>query len=124
MGIMELQKTFYFEASHSLPNVPPEHKCRNVHGHSFSVTVTLQGPVDPNSGWILDFAEVNRIVQPTIDRLDHSMLNEIPGLENPTSEHIALWLWENLTSDLSGLTAIEVQESATARCVYRGDRSK
>ena len=116
----EIVKTFYFEAAHHLPNVPPGHKCGGMHGHSYRVDVHVTGPVDPEVGWVMDFGDLKRTVAPIIDLLDHKLLNEVPGLANSTSEMIAAFLWERIATDVPGLSAITVWESDTSRCVYRG----
>ena len=118
---IELRKTFQFEAAHLLPNLPTTHKCRRLHGHSFQVEIAVSGEIDPKLGWLIDYAEISDAFKPLLDRLDHYYLNEIPGLENPTSENVALWIWEKLKPRLPLLTEIVVAETCTARCVYRGD---
>lgn len=117
---MEIFKEFTFEAAHRLPNVPADHKCARLHGHSFRVRITIAGDVDPVLGWVLDFAEVKRAIRPVHDALDHRYLNEIAGLENPTSEVLARWIWRALASHLP-LSAVEVRETCTTGCVYRGE---
>lgn len=117
--IMELRKTFQFEAAHRLPNVPAEHKCARLHGHSFKVEIVVQGELDPRFGWVMDYADIAAVFKPIWRQLDHHYLNEIPGLENPTSENIALWIWERLKPQLPPLTEISIAETCTARCVYR-----
>ena len=118
---MEIFKTFTFESAHVLPNVPPGHKCGRMHGHSYEVVVRLEGPVDPHKGWVRDFGDVSAAWRPLHERLDHHTLNDIPGLENPTSENLARWLWAQLVPLLPELSEIGVKETATAGCVYRGD---
>jgi 6-pyruvoyltetrahydropterin/6-carboxytetrahydropterin synthase len=118
---MRIFKEFKFEAAHSLPNVPEGHKCRRLHGHSYRVRVVLDGPVDPRMGWVCDFSEIKRIVQPLIDRLDHQHLNTIEGLSNSTAELIAVWFWDRLKPDLPMLEEIQVFETETSGCVYRGE---
>ena len=118
---MELYKDFTFEAAHLLPNVPEGHKCRRLHGHSFRVRVVVAGEVDPRMGWVMDFAEIKAAAKPVIDRLDHYYLNEIPGLENPTSENVARWIWDQIADRLPGLARIEVAETCTSGAVYRGE---
>ena len=118
---MEIFKLFTFEAAHRLPNVPENHKCGRLHGHSFSVEVHIEGPPDRESGWIMDFREIKRLSKDVIDQLDHSYLNEIPGLENPTSENLAVWIWKKLKPHLPLLSAITVWETDTAGCIYRGE---
>jgi len=118
---MELRKTFQFEAAHLLPRLPKSHKCRRLHGHSFQVEVAVSGEVDPKLGWLVDYAEMARCFKPLWEQLDHRYLNEVPGLENPTSEHIAAWIWKRLKPRLPLLTEVVVAETCTARCVYRGE---
>ena len=118
---MELYKEFSFEAAHRLPNVPEGHKCARLHGHSFRVRVTVRGPVGERSGWVMDFAELKDAWRPLHDRLDHRYLNEVEGLENPTSENLARWVWRELSAALPGLVSIEVRETCTSGCVYRGE---
>ncbi len=118
---MELYKEFTFEAAHRLPNVPEGHKCARLHGHSFRVRVTVRGAVDPRAGWVADFADLSAAFRPLHDRLDHRYLNEVPGLENPTSENLARWIWRALCLTTPGLAAVEVRETCTSGCVYRGE---
>lgn len=117
----EIYKEFHFEAAHRLPNVPTGHKCGRLHGHSFYVRIHLRGGVDPDTGWVMDFADIKRHFQPVYEQLDHYYLNDIPGLENPTSEHIARWIWQRLQPTLAGLSAVEIRETCTSGCIYRGD---
>lgn len=121
---MELFKEFGFESAHSLPNVPEGHKCARVHGHSFRAVVRVEGPVGEQSGWVMDFADLKAAVQPTIDALDHRNLNDVDGLENPTSENVARWIWERIAGDLPGLREVEVRETCTSGCVYRGEDAR
>ncbi len=118
---MEIYKEFTFEASHQLPNVPDGHKCGRLHGHSFKVRVYLEGPVDKDTGWVMDFSEVKRVFKPIWERLDHYHLNDIPGLENPTSEVLAAWIWHELKPNLALLSAVHVMETCTSGCIYRGE---
>jgi 6-pyruvoyltetrahydropterin/6-carboxytetrahydropterin synthase len=117
---VELRKTFQFEAAHLLPNLPAGHKCRRLHGHSFTCEIVIAGPCDPRLGWLMDYADIHAIFRPVWERLDHRYLNEIPGLENPTSENIAAWIWNELKPRLPLLVEVLVAETCTARCVYRG----
>ncbi|HWJ24619.1 MAG TPA: 6-carboxytetrahydropterin synthase QueD [Gemmatimonadaceae bacterium] len=114
-------KDFSFEAAHRLPNVPEGHKCARLHGHSFRVRVVIEGPVDARTGWVMDFADIKAVVRPLEDRLDHYYLNDIEGLENPTSEELARWIWRALKPQLPLLAAIEVRETCTSGCIYTGD---
>jgi 6-pyruvoyltetrahydropterin/6-carboxytetrahydropterin synthase len=118
---MEIYKQFSFEAAHLLPHVPVGHKCGRLHGHSFQVQVHVAGPLDPMLGWVMDYADIKAVVKPVVDRLDHYYLNEIPGLENPTSEVIACWLWQQLKPLLPQLSKIVINETCTSGCVYVGD---
>lgn len=118
---MEIFKEFCVEAAHFLPRLPAGHKCRRLHGHSFRIRVHVSGVVDPETGWVMDFADIGECFQPLFERLDHACLNDIEGLENPTSEHLARWVWEGLKSDLPGLRRVVVQETCSAGCVYEGD---
>lgn len=118
---MELSKEFGFESAHSLPNVPEGHKCARLHGHSFRVGIQVDGPVGEHTGWVMDFADLKAAVQPTVDALDHRLLNDIPGLENPTSENVARWIWQRIAPELPGLSAVTVRETCTSGCTYRGD---
>jgi 6-pyruvoyltetrahydropterin/6-carboxytetrahydropterin synthase len=121
MSNVEIFKEFTFEAAHRLPHVPEGHKCRRLHGHSFRVEVRLAGPVDERAGWLVDFAEITAAWQPLHAVLDHHYLNEVPGLENPTSENLARWIWERLHGVLPCLAAVTVRETCTSGCVYRGE---
>jgi 6-pyruvoyltetrahydropterin/6-carboxytetrahydropterin synthase len=120
--IASIVRSFGFEAAHRLPAVPADHKCARLHGHSFRVELEVTGPIDPEAGWVIDFAEVKRAWKPVFDVLDHRYLNEIEGLENPTSETIAVWIWDRLAPNLPGLSRIAVAETCTARVVYRGPK--
>ncbi len=117
---MDIFKVFRIEAAHRLPNVPAGHKCARLHGHSFAIEVHVRGEPDPHTGWVMDFADVKAAFQPLHDRLDHHYLNEIEGLENPTSEQLAIWIWDRLKPALPGLSAIVVHETCTAGCRYTG----
>lgn len=117
---MEIFKDFTFEAAHRLPHVPDGHKCGRLHGHSFRIRVTVDGEVGSESGWVMDFAEIKEAVTPVRKMLDHQYLNEIEGLSNPTSENLAIWLWEKLSATLRGLSGIIVQETCNSGCVYTG----
>jgi 6-pyruvoyltetrahydropterin/6-carboxytetrahydropterin synthase len=117
---IELRKSFQFEAAHLLPRLPESHKCRRLHGHSFKVEVVIAGECDREMGWLLDYAEISDAFKPLWEQLDHRYLNEVPGLENPTSENIAVWIWERLRPKLPLLTEVIVAETCNAKCVYRG----
>jgi 6-pyruvoyltetrahydropterin/6-carboxytetrahydropterin synthase len=120
---MEIFKSFTFEAAHRLPNVPQGHKCARLHGHSFGVEIHVSGPVDPRTGWVMDFAGIKAAFGPLYQQLDHNYLNDIPGLENPTSEVIARWIWDRLQPALPGLSRIVVRETCTTAAVYAGEQA-
>ncbi|WP_083900295.1 6-carboxytetrahydropterin synthase QueD [Gordonia paraffinivorans] len=117
---MEIFRDFTFESAHRLPNVPEGHKCARLHGHSYRVTVTVGGPVDPHHGWVMDFGDLKKAVQPLVETLDHRVLNEIEGLTNPTSENLAVWFWDRLSDVVENLKCIQIQETATSGCRYFG----
>ncbi|HEX6965759.1 MAG TPA: 6-carboxytetrahydropterin synthase QueD [Gemmatimonadaceae bacterium] len=118
---MEIFKEFTLEAAHRLPNLPADHKCARLHGHSFHVAIHVRGPVDASTGWVMDFGEILAAFQPIHDRLDHSYLNDIEGLENPTSEHLARWIWRRLAPGIPALSQVTVRETCTSGCIYRGE---
>jgi 6-pyruvoyltetrahydropterin/6-carboxytetrahydropterin synthase len=118
---MEIYKSFTIEAAHRLPNLPDDHKCSRLHGHSFTIEVHVSGDVDETTGWVMDFADISRAIKPVFECLDHHYLNEIEGLENPTSENLAKWLWHKLKSPLPLLSSIIVKETCTSGCVYTGN---
>jgi 6-pyruvoyltetrahydropterin/6-carboxytetrahydropterin synthase len=117
---MEIYKDFSVEAAHRLPNVPEGHKCARLHGHSFQVRIVVSGHPGESSGWVMDFSDIKKVFKPTFERLDHHYLNDIAGLENPTSENLAIWIWDQLKIDLPELCRIEIKETCTSGCVYSG----
>ena len=118
---MEIFKEFTFESAHRLPNVPPDHKCGRLHGHSFKVELWLKGPIGDGSGWVMDFGDVKKAFDPFYKKLDHHYLNDVPGLENPTSEVLAKWIWDNVRPHLTLLSRVVVRETCTSGCVYAGE---
>jgi len=120
MQKVRLVHEFRFEAAHHLPKVPEGHKCRRLHGHSFKIELAVAGPVNPETGWFLDFGEIHRLWEPLYEALDHRYLNEISGLENPTSEVLAKWIWNKLKPGLPSLDQVTVFETCDARCEYAG----
>ena len=118
---VELEKEYRFEAAHQLPATPDWHKCHRLHGHSYKVELTVAGEVDRATGWLIDFGKLDELFTPLFKRLDHHCLNDVPGLENPTSENFAAWLWQELRPQLPELTAVTVWETHDARCTYRGE---
>jgi 6-pyruvoyltetrahydropterin/6-carboxytetrahydropterin synthase len=109
-----------FEAAHYLPRTPAGHKCQRLHGHSYVVEIHVTGTLDPHTGWVLDFDDLSRAFEPIRMMLDHHTLNEINGLDNPTSEILAAWIWARLAPQLPGLSAVVVGETCTCRCIYTG----
>jgi len=119
---MEIFKEFTIEAAHRLPNVPENHKCSRLHGHSFKIDIFVSGKIEEKTGWVMDFAEIKQAFQPLFERLDHHYLNEIEGLENPTSENLARWIWQKMIVSLPQLSKIVVRETCTSGCVFRGEK--
>lgn len=117
---MNVYRVFYIEAAHRLPNVPPGHKCARLHGHSFRVEIHVRGPVGERSGWVMDFADIKEAFRPLYEILDHNYLNEIEGLQNPTSENLAIWIWRRLQPRLPGLCRVVIGETCTSGCEYDG----
>jgi 6-pyruvoyltetrahydropterin/6-carboxytetrahydropterin synthase len=117
---MNIFRVFSIEAAHRLPNVPPDHKCARLHGHSFRIELHLSGPVDERLGWVMDFADVRSAFQPVFDQLDHHCLNDVPGLENPTSEQLARWIWSRTKPALPLLSKVVIHETCTSGCSYEG----
>ncbi len=118
---VELSQRFSFEAAHSLPMVPEGHKCGRLHGHSFHARVTVAGPIDEKMGWLVDYATIKEAIEPLRRQLDHHHLNQVEGLENPTSEMIAIWIWDRLHPHLDGLQEVTVEETCNNGCSYRGE---
>jgi 6-pyruvoyltetrahydropterin/6-carboxytetrahydropterin synthase len=118
---VEIYKEFTFEAAHRLPNVPTDHKCYRLHGHSYRVQIWVRGEVDPKLGWVMDFSTIKEAFEPLRLKLDHYYLNEIAGLEIPTSEVLAKWIWDRLS--LPGLTKVLVSETCTSAAVYSANPS-
>ena len=116
----ELTKSFRFEAAHALPGTTLGDASMEIHGHSFRGEVAVRGPVDPHLGWVIDFADLRRAVEPLVDRLDHYLLNEIEGLENPTAELLAVWIWHKLAPSLPLIHRGTIEETCTSRCHYFG----
>ncbi len=116
----ELIKTFRFEAAHSLEKLPEGHRCRRIHGHSYRLDVHVSGEVDAQSGMVIDFHDIQKVVKPLVEQLDHRLLNDVPGLENSTSELICKFLWDRLRPSLPQLSGLTLWESDTSRCVFRG----
>lgn len=114
----ELRQHFQVESARFLPHLPENHPCRRMHGHSFKIIITLKGPLDSKVGWVRDYHEISQVMKPILDRLDHRVLNEVPGLENPTSEHLCRWLFEEARAGIPELTRVTVMETSTTECSY------
>ncbi|MCC8968913.1 6-carboxytetrahydropterin synthase QueD [Bradyrhizobium brasilense] len=117
---MKISQAFSFEAAHRLPNVPQTHRCHRMHGHSYRIEVVLNGPVDPDSGFVIDFFDIEEAFGPLLRTLDHHCLNEVPGLENPTAENIAIWIWDRTKPRLSQLSSVKVYETIDCWAEYDG----
>jgi 6-pyruvoyltetrahydropterin/6-carboxytetrahydropterin synthase len=118
---MEIFKKFTFDSAHFLPYVPEEHKCRRMHGHTYIVRLFVTGDLDPQLGWVADFGDVKAVWKPIEDRLDHRTLNDIPGLENPTAENLAIWIWRQVKPLLPKLSKVEVCENPSSGVIYQGE---
>ncbi|MXP56721.1 6-carboxytetrahydropterin synthase QueD [Pantoea sp. Mhis] len=116
-------KDFRFEAAHLLPYVPEKHKCGRLHGHSFRLRLEITKAINIHTGWVMDFAEITAKFKPIYNQLDHHYLNEIPGLENPTSEILAKWIWYKVKPILPELSSVIIKETCTVGCIYRGDQT-
>ncbi|MCH6470677.1 6-carboxytetrahydropterin synthase QueD [Sinomonas terrae] len=119
--VAEISKKFTFESAHRLPYVPEGHKCSRLHGHSYCVEIHVRGQVPEATGWVQDFGDLKSAFKPLEDQLDHNYLNEIEGLDNPTSEVLARWIWVRLKDALPLLSAVHVWETCTSGCIYRGE---
>ena len=117
---MEIYKEFSFDSAHFLPHVPEGHKCRNMHGHTYRLKVFIEGQPDPKLGWIMDYKELKDALSGVIEQLDHRLINDIPGLENPTAENITIWIWNQIKPMLTNLSRIELYETPTTGVMYKG----
>ena len=117
---MTIFKQFTFDSAHFLPMVPDGHKCKQVHGHTYKLTIFIEGPIEEISGWVADFADIKRLVGSTVDMVDHKFLNDVAGLENPTCELLAVWLWDKIKRSLPLLKRIELYETPTSGVIYEG----
>lgn len=117
---MRITQAFTFEAAHFLPHVPDTHRCRRMHGHSYRIELTLEGPVDEQTGFVADFFDIEAAFAPLLARLDHYCLNEVEGLENPTAEHIAIWIWARLKAEVPLLASVRVFETPLSYAEYTG----
>jgi len=117
---MIIFKQFTFDSAHFLPNVPQGHKCKKLHGHTYHLTLFVDAEVDPQTGWVIDFGELKKLMSPILQLVDHQLLNEVPGLENPTAENMAVWVWNKLKPALPSLSKIELKETPTSGVLYKG----
>lgn len=115
---LELKQHFQIESARSLPKLPHSHPCAHVHGHSFKIIITLLGDINPNLGWVRDYHEVTAHMAPLLKQLDHQLLNNVPGLENPTSEHLAIWIYERASKIIPELIQVTIQETPTTECSF------
>lgn len=120
MSKVEVFKEFTIDSAHRLPNVPVGHKCQNVHGHTYRIKIVVESELDAHLGWVIDFQDINKAFQPVKDALDHRYLNDIVGLENPTAEQIAIWIWNKIRQEIEFLKEIWVFETPSSGCVFRG----
>ena len=118
---MIIEVDFRFDSAHFLPYVPADHKCRNMHGHTYWAILAVKGETD-SKGWVKDFAEIRKVVNPLIEKLDHKLLNAVPGLENPTAENIAEYIYHNAKKDLPELDSVQIKETPFSRCIYYGEK--
>lgn len=121
--LVELKRQYAFEAAHHLPRVPAGHKCARVHGHGYRVEIAVRGPVDPATGWLVDFAVLDEAWAELHRRFDHHLLNEVPGLDNPTCENLCAYIWDALAARIPQLCAVTVWETVDSCCTYRGPRA-
>lgn len=119
--MMELKQHFQIESARYLPHLDSSHPCSRMHGHSFKIILTLKGPLHPQLGWVMDYNDITNIMKPILQKIDHRVLNEVPGLENPTSELLAKWIYDQVIKQLPLLTEVNVSETPLTECIYRGD---
>ncbi len=116
---MRITKQFTFDAAHWLPKVSSAHKCRRLHGHTYHVELGLEGDLDPQMGWVVDYGEIKEAFNPLLEELDHQCLNELEGLENPTAENLAIWIFRRLKPGLPLLADVMVRETPSTSAIYR-----
>jgi len=118
---MTIFKQFTFDSAHFLPRIPEGHKCKETHGHTYKLTIFIEGALDNTLGWVLDFAEAKRAIMPVLELVDHKLLNNVEGLENPTCEILAIWFWNKIKPHVPLLKKIELYETPTSGVIYEGD---
>ena len=114
----QLKKIFHIESARSLPYLPKDHPCASIHGHSFQITLTLEGLLDSKLGWLIDYHEIHTKVAPVLAKIDHRLLNEVPGLTNPTTENLTAWLYTEIKKIIPELTLVTVKETQDTECSY------
>ncbi len=141
MNMLEISKDFEFEACHSLPHLPWQHKCHRLHGHSYKVRVTCAGEIDSVLGWVIDYADISKVVNTVIEAIDHTNidqlffvpprpeLNEMTGkpmapdlghkTKPSTAENLAIWFYKQLKPTLPSVVAIRIKETSTSEVIYR-----
>ena len=120
---MIVYKKFNIESARSIPNLPKTHPCHHIHGHSFKIIISVKGPVNKQNGFVTDFQDIDDAFSPFKKELDHSYLNDIEGLQNPTSENICIWIWNKIQSSLPNIYKIEIKETDSTGCIYKGERN-
>ena len=120
---MIVYKKFNIESARSIPNLPKTHPCHHIHGHSFKIIISVKGPVNKQNGFVTDFQDIDDAFSPFKKELDHSYLNDIEGLQNPTSENICIWIWDKIQSSLPNIYKIEIKETDSTGCIYKGERN-
>lgn len=117
---MQIFKQFTFDSAHFLPFVPDGHKCKEIHGHTYRLIVYVDGELEQQLGWVMDFADMKIVIDPIVKSIDHKLLNNIAGLENPTCEIIAVWLWNKIKPEVPLLARIELHETPSSGAIYEG----
>ncbi len=115
---IEIKKTFEIESARFLPFLPKSHPCSQTHGHSFKVTLTLRGLVDAKLGWLLDYNDIDKLVAPVLKRIDHKLLNKVPGLSNPTTENLSVWLYNTIKPKCDELVQVTLKETSDTECSF------
>lgn len=121
--LMKIYKEFFFDSAHYLPKVEEGHPCKRMHGHTYKLRIWIKGKIDPEKGWLVDFGDIKKIIKPLVDQLDHRCLNEIEGLENPTSENLCIWIWQKIKPQIPGLCEVDIFETPSSGAVYEGDEN-
>ena len=118
---MIIYKKYYFDAAHFMTNLKKGHKYTKVHGHSYEKIIKISGNLDKTNNWILNYDDIDEIVNPLLQKIDHKTLNDIKGLEKPTSENLAKWFWERIRKKIVNLESIEIIRPRIGGCIYSGD---